>query len=328
MKNSLLLRTYHRVFLFFSSVFILSCNSTNNINLQKDITQKNSSNKNSACEIQKVYPQNPLTNLGKIIEIGPPSTGLFPYFEFLEGPVWVNDINGGSLFFSDLVAPARIWKLTPPSTTPTLFLKNSGSNGLAINNSKQLVLADREARRITQVNPNSKKIIEIVPGNGKYKPNDLVIRSDDNLYFTASRNGFYRVTPNGKLENPITVVSNPNGILLAPDENTLFIGDFSNRTITTFKLNLDGSINTASATIFATTTGNKADGMTIDCAGNLYIGTEAGIEVFSSLGAELGIIPTGRASNAAFGGSDMKTLYVTTPSYIKAIKLAIPGLAN
>lgn len=327
MKNLCLKSNQFLVLLSF--IFLTACAVNSNVkNMQSKPILNGGASAKFVCEPLITYP-NPLYGMGEIKKISAPLTGPFPFFEFLEGPVWISSVNGGSLFFSDLVAPARIWKLTPPSITPTLFLQNSGSNGLAIDGDDQLVLADREAKRITKLDPITGVITgDVVPADGKFKPNDLIVRSDNNIYFTAPKVGFYRVKPDGTLSEPQTGVANPNGIALSPDELTLYVGDFSNKTITLFKLNTGGDIIAGSEKLFTTTDGNKVDGMTIDCAGNLYAGTESGVEVFNTSGETLGIIQTGRASNAAFGGADRKTLYVTARTLLKSVKLKIPGLPN
>jgi gluconolactonase len=68
--------------------------------------------------------------------------------------------------------------------------------------------------------------------------------------------------------------------------------------------------------------------MAVDCAGNLYASTQAGVEVFAPDGDPIGTIPTGEPSNATFGGPDRKTLYVTSRSVLKAVTLAVPGLPD
>ena len=271
---------------------------------------------------------NPLNGVGEIIDIHPPSTGLYPYFKFLEGPVWVDHEDGGSLFFSDLGAPARIWKLTPPSTTPVLYLEKSGSNGLALNNKNKLIIADREDRRITQINLSTRKRTELIPANGVFKPNDVITRSDNSFYFTASKSGFFHVSADGKLGKAEKSVYSPNGIALSLDETKLYVGDFTNKTVTSFELNSNGSVKPNAVELFANTQGDKVDGMTTDCAGNIYVGTTAGVEVFNTAGTALGVLPTGRSSNITFGGKDKNILYVTTPKLIKAIKLSVQGLPN
>jgi gluconolactonase len=68
--------------------------------------------------------------------------------------------------------------------------------------------------------------------------------------------------------------------------------------------------------------------MAVDCAGNVYVGTDNGVEVFSSQGAALGTVPTGYSSNVTFGGADRQTLYVTSQGLLKAVTLAVPGLPD
>ena len=80
---------------------LLSCTSQYNVGTKQTKSSSNQASnedtaKNSICSSQ----HNPTANIGEIIEIGPPLTGPFPYFEFLEGPVWLDNIDGESLFCS------------------------------------------------------------------------------------------------------------------------------------------------------------------------------------------------------------------------------------
>ena len=72
-------------------------------------------------------------------------------------------------------------------------------------------------------------------------PNDLVFRSNGDLYFTdppfglpevfndpekeLSFQGVYRLTPNGTLTAIVTDLRAPNGIALSPDEKTLYVSN-------------------------------------------------------------------------------------------------------
>ena len=122
--------------------------------------------------------------MGQVVEIHAPNMGPMTYFAFLEGPVWVGSL--GTLFFSDNASSPEevIWKLVPPSTTPELFMPNSGSNGLAIDNDDQLVLADQRRRRVVRVDPETAMVTDVVVPEGNHTPNDIIVRSDGNIYFT------------------------------------------------------------------------------------------------------------------------------------------------
>lgn len=280
------------------------------------------------CPMGMTYG-NPLEGMSSVTSISAPTTGDVTYFAFIEGPMWVASL--GKLFFSDIASSPeeRIWVLTPPSTTPEIFLDASGSNGLALDSEDQLVYADQRNRRLARVDPASTAPVpmEYLPGDGTYKPNDLILRSDGNIYFTDPQSGLYRVSPSRVLSPVIKDVRAPNGVVLSPDETKLYVGDVQNRSITVFTLAADGAI-MGSGTLFTETVGRTVDGMAVDCAGNVYAGTGTGVEVFSPASEALGTIPTGESSNATFGGMDRKTLYVTSRSVLKAVTLAVPGLPN
>jgi len=273
---------------------------------------------------------NPLTGMGAVQQVGAPAGS---FFAFIEGPIWVGSLN--RLFFSDNASgPERIWQISAPFTTPSVFMANSGSNGLAIDNTDQLLLADQAGNRITRVSTNNAQVSAVLVPAGNFNPNDLVMRSDSNLYFTDPAAGFFRVSPGGEVSAAIrpaaapNAPNSPNGVVLSPDENTLYVGDVNAQFISSFALRADGSLDLASGQVFARTRGTTVDGMAVDCAGNVYAGTQSGVEVYSPAGELLGTVPTGEASNATFGGTDRRTLFVTSRSVLKYVTLAVPGLPD
>lgn len=267
----------------------------------------------------------PFEGMGEVVTIGAPQGD---FFAFVEGPVWIGEL--GTLFFSDNASfpEERIWKIVPPSTTPEVFMPESGSNGLAIDVEDRLVLADQRRDRIVRVDPVSGEVLDELVPPGAYNPNDLILRSDGNLYFTDPDSGFYRVAPNGDLTGPMRQVNRPNGVVLSADENTLYVGDDGNRQVHRFSVASDGSVDAEGGSIFVTTNGGTVDGMAVDCADNLYVGTADGVEVYAPDASLLGTIDMEVASNCTFGGEDRRTLYVTSRSVIKAVQLGVPGLPN
>jgi len=267
--------------------------------------------------------------MGSVQQIAAPNPD---YFAFIEGSLWI----GGSvntLFFSDNASSPseRIWKLVPPSTTPSIFVATSGSNGLAVDNNDQIVAAvQRAPYGITRFNPMTGAAGTKISTTAK--PNDVIVRSDDNIYFTDPDSGFYRISPQGTVSAAMKFSnsSRPNGIELSLDENTLYVGDVGNRTIYKYTLAQDGTVMTTTGAVFAMTpTGHDTvDGMCVDCAGNVYVGTSGGVEVYSSAGTFIGTVPTGESSNCTFGGADRKTMYVTSRSLLKHVTLGVPGLPD
>jgi gluconolactonase len=252
------------------------------------------------------------------------------YFAFIEGPVWIASL--GTLFFSDNASSPteRIWKLVPPSTTPTIFVAMSGSNGLGVDNSDQIIATiQRAPYGIARFNPMTGAAGAKVSTTAK--PNDVIVRSDDNVYFTDPDTGFYRISPAGTVGAAMkfTNSSRPNGIELSLDENTLYVGDVGNSTIVKYTLAADGTVS-GTGTMFASAQSghNTFDGMCVDCAGNVYVGTSGGIEVYSSAGTYIGTVATGESSNCTFAGADRKTMYVTSRSVLKYVTLNVPGLPD
>jgi gluconolactonase len=126
----------------------------------------------------------------------------------------------------------------------------------------------------------------------------------------------------------------PNGIALSPDEKTLYVVSNGSGYVRAFPVNSDGSTGKGEDII---TTLDGPDGMSVDCAGNLYVTehSEGDVVVFDKTGKELGRIvggsggdnpPMARVTNVAFGGSDGKTLYITTGTRLYSLKVGVPGL--
>jgi gluconolactonase len=267
-------------------------------------------------------------------------------FGFLEGPVWLAD--QGVLLFSDMDfsggdaegPPSRIRRLTPPATFD-VFNPASNSNGLALSSEGNLLSATHDNQGLSRFDARSATrtpLNVLAMGKRLNSPNDLTVRSDGAVFFTdpdwqlgprtneTGITGVYRVDPPlqaGGTSSAVLVegtLAKPNGIALSPDEQTLYVGSSGNE-IWKYRVQPDGSLD--SRTKFAET--GASDGMTVDCAGNLYVASGT-IEVFAPSGEPLGqIMVAGDPTNVAFGGADRKTLYITAGPRLYAIKLNVPG---
>jgi gluconolactonase len=246
---------------------------------------------------------------------------------FLEGPVWVAE--RGVLLLSEWTGGHRILQLTPPATIE-VFLSASRTNGLALAPDGQALLVVREApgTSVSRLRLSDKGVEALVEGyEGKpfVQPNDLAVRADGTIFFTDYQAGrLYRRASDGK----VTIVSSlakSNGVGLSPDEKTLYL-NADTRTVK-YPVADDGSVGAGAELV----TGLRgADGLAIDCAGNVYVAQNdgGGVVVVSAAGAKLGEIGglPRAVTNAAFGGAERKTLYVTTSSALHAVELAVPGL--
>ena len=262
-----------------------------------------------------------------------------------EGTVW--DASASVLFFSNMstgstnpVVPSQVQRLSPPGTVDTP-VADSGTNGLALDVDGSLLGCSHKVQGIVRVNPAAGTVSTLLntDSNGKHfnSPNDLTVRSDGTIYFTdpdyqlgSSRTsetgtkGIYRVTPARQVSLVDGTFGEPNGVVLSPDESTLYVADTTGNAIRKFTIASDG---TASGKVnFATIT--TPDGVAVDCAGNLYwaSNTPGKVIVFSPSGTQLGslTVVTG-ATNVAFGGTDRKTLYISAGMAIYSLALNVPG---
>jgi gluconolactonase len=162
--------------------------------------------------------------------------------------------------------------------------------------------------------------------------------------------GVYRVDPGGKINRIIThEVDRPNGLIVTEGDEHLYVADNNNDTVGgarklwRFNLNADGTVDPQSQTLVYDWKSTRGpDGMKLDSAGRLYVAAgsnrqnppyetqeepTAGVYVFSSDGDLLEFIPIPRdeCTNCAFGGDDLRTLFVTAGGTLWTIRTTVPG---
>ncbi|GGY56049.1 SMP-30/gluconolactonase/LRE family protein [Pseudoduganella albidiflava] len=269
----------------------------------------------------------------RVAAVQPTHTGPQLY----EGPVWIRD----ALYFSDFSHagdfPSRIRKLAADGTVST-FLDDSGSNGLAVDAQGNLVAATHKYKALSRYAVPGKArsaIAERFDGKVFNSPNDIAIAADGTLYFTDPDyqkaaapggqpvTGIYRVGTDGKVTLVDGTRRNPNGIALSPAGDLLYV-NAGDGEVKAYPI-ADG-VPGAGRTFIQGIDGG--DGMALDCHGNLYV-TEHGarrVRVFSPQGKELATIRVdANVTNAAFGGADGRTLFITGDRALWRIALDVTG---
>ncbi|HYM18675.1 MAG TPA: SMP-30/gluconolactonase/LRE family protein [Micropepsaceae bacterium] len=261
-----------------------------------------------------------------------------------EGPVWWKE--GGFLLFSS-IGDNRVIKYTPGEGTSVYREKTNGANGHARDPQGRLVSCEGFARRVTREEKDGSitVIANNYQGRPLNKPNDVVVKSDDSIYFTdpwnipdlpqswdLDFNGVYRVSPDLGTVNLLTRdLFLPNGLAFSPDEKILYIVDSRRTHIRAFDLMPNGLLALQTERVFVELKGPEPggpDGIKVDVMGNVYTGGSGGIYVVDPKGKKLGRIVHGQpqTTNIAFGGDDWKTLYFTTHSTLGSVKLKVAGL--
>lgn len=278
-----------------------------------------------------------------------------------EGPVWIKE--GGYLLFTD-VPGNTIYKfkegegiatwMTPsghPDPKPN-YTSSQGANGLYPLDHGHIILADHGNRTLYKLNLKTKaKTILANRFEGKKfnSPNDAVLSKMGVIYFTdppyglekqdnsaakeLSHNGVYALYPDGALALLDDKLTRPNGIILSPDEGTLYVANSNHEDAKWIAYSLDENgmlddrreLLNVTADVKAGELG-LPDGMAIDSEGNLYATGPGGVLILSPEGERLGLIRTGTAiANCTFG-DDGHTLYMTSHRFLARVKTKAKGL--
>jgi gluconolactonase len=162
--------------------------------------------------------------------------------------------------------------------------------------------------------------------------------------------GVYRIDADGKVTRVIgRELQRPNGVLVSADDRFLFVADNNNdakggaRKLWRFDLQADGTVDLATRKLLHDwDTGRGPDGLKQDQLGRLYVAAglnkpnppfepaedqKAGIYVFDIEGELLDFLPVPRdeVTNCAFGGDDLKTLYITAGGALYSVRTSTPG---
>lgn len=170
-----------------------------------------------------------------------------------------------------------------------------------------------EPPAVSALTPERVVLADSVEGKGLGRPNDLVAGMNGGIYFSSG--GAFFLKPGGKVSG-IGENLSANGIMLSPDEKTLYVTN--GPMIAAFDVQADGSVKNQRE-FGKLEGGGNGDGMAIDAAGRLYVCTNRGVQVLGPDGRYLGLIPTPRPGvSTAFSGPGKKMLYVACRGAVDA----------
>jgi gluconolactonase len=279
---------------------------------------------------------------------------------FTEGPAV--DRRGNVLFTN--VPAEKILKWDPKKKELSVYRKGSNqANGLLFDPQGNLLACEGGSKRVTRTDRKTGKISVLAHKFNNFpfaSPNDLALDKKGRIYFTSrpgttdpkkgNVNAVYRIDLDGSVDQILhwPDIHMPNGIVTSPDDKTLYLIEAHpdadrNRNILAFDLLPNGKVANR-RTHINFYPGRSGDGMCIDAKGNLYVAaglhkrrgtsetldTKPGIHVISPKGKLVAYreTPVDTITNCAFGGKDLKTLYVACGKYLVSIRTKIPGKSD
>jgi gluconolactonase len=251
-----------------------------------------------------------------------------------DGPVW--DAHLGKLFFSNYDVPdsggfpGGIVEYDPDGGCESAWA-NAGSNGLTLGTDGRLLAALHQTRTIASVDPTTgafTNLISSYDGRSFNSTHDLSMSSNGTVYFTDPAFGqeslpealYYRLPGQG-LRSVLLAGRHPKGATLSLDEHRLYVSVAEPDEVLLFDVDDRGMLDNERPFV-----SDRGSGMTVDCAGSLYLATDDGVHVYGADGTPLGAIAVDvEVTNVAFGGADRRTLFMTTLGALLKLELKVPG---
>ena len=260
-------------------------------------------------------------------------------FKFTEGPATDNK---GNVYFTDQPND-RIMKWSIDDQLSTWMQPSGRANGLCFDKNDNLWACADEKNEMWLINKNKEvQVLFDSYENGKLNgPNDVWVMNDGSAFFsdpfykrpwwerdTTQQDGqcvYFMPSDNSKLVKVIDDLKQPNGIIGSPDGKLLYVTDIADKKTYSYAIGSNGKL--TNKNLFCEM---GSDGMTLDNQGNLYLTNAGGVFVFDKNGNQIENIEVNEpwTANVCFGGSDMKSLFITAKTGLYRIKMNVKGVGS
>jgi gluconolactonase len=268
-----------------------------------------------------------------------------------EGPAYL--AAGRYLVWSD-IPNDRLLRYDETSGAVSVFLSPANNhNGHTVDRQGRLVSCEHRGRCISRIeHDGSRRVLaDRFEGKRLNSPNDVVVKSDDSIWFTDPTYGIdsdyegdaapqeigasnvYRIDPStGEVTAVATDFVKPNGLAFSPDEKRLYVADTGAthvpngpRHIRVADVSADGR-SIGPAKLFATCAAGLFDGFRLDTNGNVWASTAAGVHVYAPDETLLGKVRVPEVvANVCFGGPKRNRLYITATTSLYAVYVNARG---
>jgi gluconolactonase len=274
---------------------------------------------------------------------------LYTGCRWAEGPAYF--AAGRYLVWSD-IPNDRMLRYDETSGQTSVFRAPAGNtNGHTVDRQGRLVSCEHGGRRVsrTEFDGTVITLADSYKGKRLNSPNDVVVKSDNSIWFTdpsygidsdyegnkskseIGRSNVYRIDPKS---GAVTIVADdfvqPNGIAFSPDEKELYIVDTGAthkkngpKHIRRFSLNGDKLKDKG---VFAKCTAGLFDGFRFDTENRIWTSAADGVHCYDSDGTLIGkVLVPEVVANVCFGGPKRNYLYICGTTSLYAIRLKVNG---
>ena len=249
-------------------------------------------------------PAQPEPGSSSVVAPGAKLEKVFADGEFTEGGAMAED---GSILFSDI--GNRILRFDPKGGKTTVFREPSGrANGMIFNGRGQLIVAEgantggRRRVSITERDGTVRTLVDSYGGKRLNSPNDVAVSRDGLVYVSDPRyvgdeprdlefEGVYVIEPEGFITALDLDVLKPNGLVVSPDGQTLYVSDNGSRRRTLIAARIGDRGKVTNARVIHEFKDQRGiDGMTVTTDGRIVAAAGAG-----ESGRRLCLLPRGQA---------------------------------
>jgi gluconolactonase len=275
---------------------------------------------------------------------------LFEGCAWSEGPAW--SPGWKSLVWSD-IPNDRQMRWDEASGAVGVFRFPAGyTNGNTVDRQGRLLSCEHGGRRIsrTEFDGMVTTVVDSFQGQRLNSPNDIVVKSDDSIWFTDPAYGIesdyeghrlpmeqagchvYRVDPTtGDIQIAAGDFIRPNGLAFSPDESLLYVSDTGAthgpdgpRHIRRFTIHADNTL--SGGEVFAICTEGFFDGFRLDVDGRVWTSAADGVHVYEPDGTLIGkVLVPEVVANVEFGGTKRNHLFICGTTSLYTVKVMTNG---
>jgi sugar lactone lactonase YvrE len=239
--------------------------------------------------------------------------------ELAEGPVW--DTSRSLLRWVDIL-PGHVHALDPATGAHTWFdagepvgtVGLTRGGGLVLARLDRFALTDHDGQRLRPLGEFSIDRTVLRFNDGKPDPWGNFCAGTCAWTDQGPPCSLYRLSPDGAVAEIVGDVGLSNGLDWSDDRRTFYFADSASGAVDVFATDPDAGALGARRRFV--TVGGVPDGLTLDTEGCVWVAIWGSSELRRyTPGGELDTVvslPVTQVTSAAFGGSDLSTLYITT----------------